>query len=55
MLEMKDFNTNLARHQERLPHGLSRTRGGGTMLPIVLGLACAALVLGLLWLAYTFG
>ena len=55
MFEMKDFNASFARHQERLPHGLSRTRGGGTMLPIVLGLACAALVLGLLWLAYTFG
>ncbi|MDE2319012.1 MAG: hypothetical protein KGK02_04860 [Rhodospirillales bacterium] len=54
MLEIKDFNANLTRHQERLPHGLSRTRAGGTILPAILGLACAALVLAILWLAYTF-
>ncbi len=54
MLDMKDLNVSLVRHPARLPHGLSRTRGGGT-LPLLLGLACAALVMGALWLAYTFG
>ena len=54
MFNLKDFNVGLVRHRERLPHGLSRMRGGGTVLPMVLGLACAVLVLAVLWLAYTF-
>ena len=37
------------------PHGLSRDTQGGAALPMVLGLACAALVLVVLWLAYTYG
>ncbi|MBU6419123.1 MAG: hypothetical protein KGQ79_05275 [Proteobacteria bacterium] len=54
MLDMKDLDVSLARHPARLPHGLSRTPGGGS-LPLLLGLACAAMVMGVLWLAYTFG
>lgn len=37
------------------PHGLSRDTQSGAALPMVLGLACAALVLVVLWLAYTYG
>ncbi len=55
MLNMKDFNEIVWRRESRLPHGLSRMRTGSGVLPAALGLVCAMLVLGVLWLAYTFG
>ncbi len=53
MLNMKNYNENLVRRQEHLPHGLSRASGNGAVLPVVLGLVCATLVMGIFWLAYT--
>lgn len=38
----------------RPPHGLSRDKGQGTAMPLILGLVCAVIVLFILWLAYTY-
>ncbi|MGE4480746.1 hypothetical protein [Acidocella sp.] len=37
------------------PHGLSRSRSNGVVLPVLLAVICVALVLGVLWAGYTFG
>ncbi len=54
-MNIKDFAENSVRNGRRAPHGLSRAPAGGALLPVFLGLACVALVLGVLWLGYTFG
>jgi hypothetical protein len=54
-MNVKGFAQNSSRHGRRLPHGLSRAPAGGTPLAVVLGLGCVAVVLGVLWLGYTFG
>lgn len=36
------------------PHGLSRAPRGEGVLPAVIGILCAIVVLGVLWLAYTY-
>lgn len=40
---------------QHTPHGLSREAKKGTALPMILGLACAVIVLAILWVAYTYG
>lgn len=54
-MNVKDFTNNSARAGRRGPHGLSRVPASSVLVPMVLGLVCAGLVLGVLWLGYTFG
>lgn len=43
------------RQTKHVPHGLSRERNAGSALPMIIGLVCAAIILAILWLAYTYG
>lgn len=36
-------------------HALSREKNTGLAMPMVIGLVCAAIILAILWLAYTYG
>ncbi|HTQ71487.1 MAG TPA: hypothetical protein VMH92_08350 [Acidocella sp.] len=54
-MNVKHFTQNSARHGRHAPHGLSRAPAHNVVLPVALGLVCVTAVLGVLWLAYTFG
>jgi ferric-dicitrate binding protein FerR (iron transport regulator) len=51
-MKVKDLSKNAPR---RTRPRVSRARRGGGILPLLLGLGCAALVLAGMWLAYTYG
>lgn len=53
-MNIKDSYVYSGKSGRSSPHGLSRAGSSG-VLPVLLGLGCAVLVLGVLWLAYTFG
>jgi hypothetical protein len=54
-MNVKDFMNSSVRDGRHGHHGLSREPASSVVLPVVLGLVCAGLVLGVLWLGYTFG
>ncbi len=54
-MNIKGFTQDSVRHGRHVPHGLSRAPASSAVLPVALGLVCVAVVLGALWLAYTFG
>lgn len=53
-MTVKDFANHAVRDGRHNQHGLSREPAHSVVLPVALGLACAAVVMGVLWLAYTF-
>lgn len=48
------FSKKTEPKQHHQPHGLSREAGQGSAMPMILGLICAAAVMVVLWLAYTY-
>lgn len=51
----RSLSNKLQNKQRQGPHGLSRDTHGHPLLPMVIGLLCAAIVLMGLWAAYTYG
>lgn len=51
----RGLSNRVHKRQRHTPHGLSRDTHDHPLLPMLVGLLCAAVVLFALWAAYTYG